>query len=779
MSNLPKLRVSSSSIRSSFFLLLISFFPLVISAQTSSKGFIIGQITERTSGQPISNVRVSVENKTETTTDPEGKYLLEIESGVYDVRVVAQGFTSIIKNQIGVTGGRNTVLDAQLDITINENVEVKSEIFAENAEQNVSNTTLNREEIRQTPGTGGDPLRAINSLPAVSAASAEFADLIVRGGTPEENLTFIDNVPVGDFTYFTDKYDGGRGGRASILAPDVFESLEFSAGGFGARYGDKLSSALDVHIREANREKVQGVVFADSGTAGASVDVPLGKRGGWLFSARRSYIDVALDLAGLADRGIIGYPRTFDFTNKIIYDLAPRHKLSLTALNFFETFNQNREQALRIDRRTDRFEARRTSRRFILGATLSSTFGTKTLAQTTLWATGMHSDGSFYRPDAFRTQQRSRDLRDLQLGIKEDLTSSISKRLQMGAGGGIYFDRANYFTFENTGRFFSPLEEEFNAAPRQNRLKLDATASAYVYGQATWHISPRFSLTPGIRLDHYGLTGETLASPRFGARFGAGSKIALTFAAGIYRQPPGLYILSLTPDNRNLESQKATHVIGGIEWLAREDLRIRFEAYQKNYSDLIVQPLRPTQNFVLSGNYSNTGEGAARGFEISAQKALTGFFAGQASYAYLNSRRKFTADGFEFPSGLERPHQLTLIGITRFFGFTVAAKYRIASGLPYSRRTPVRISTNPSVFLQRIAQNSDINALRLPNFASLDLRAERRFGFRRWSFAPYIDIFNLTNYNSVVEPNYEFFRQTPQFLHENERFPIFGLRIEF
>ena len=314
----------------------------------NSNGFIVGQITERASGQAVKGAKISIENKGETMSDAEGKYLLEIESGVYAVRVVAQGFASTIRNQIGVTGGRNTTLDVRLDITISETVEVRSEIFAENNEQNVSNTTLNREEIRQTPGSGGDPLRVINSLPAVSAASGEFADLIVRGGTAEENLTFIDNVPVGDFTYFTDRYDGGRGGRASILAPDVFDNLEFSAGGFGARYGDKMSSALDIHIREANRQRVQGVVFADSGTAGGSIDIPFGKKGGWLSSARRSYIDVALDVAGIAEQGIIGYPRTFDFTNKIIYDLTPRQKFSFTALNFLKISTRARIRHLTL-----------------------------------------------------------------------------------------------------------------------------------------------------------------------------------------------------------------------------------------------------------------------------------------------------------------------------------------------------------------------------------------------------------------------------------------------
>ena len=106
-----------------------------------------------------------------------------------------------------------------------------------------------------------------------------------------------------------------------------------------------MSSALDISLREPNRKKIQGVIFADSGTAGGSLDVPIGKDGAWLFSARRSYLDVAFDLAGMAEQGLIGYPRTVDLTNKFIYDITPRHKLSFTALNFFENFDQSDEQA--------------------------------------------------------------------------------------------------------------------------------------------------------------------------------------------------------------------------------------------------------------------------------------------------------------------------------------------------------------------------------------------------------------------------------------------------
>ena len=411
---------------------LVIFVNISVFAQTQPavNGSIAGRVTERSTGQPIPGCKVSVPGIGDATTDSDGHFRLELPPGVHDIEFSAKGFASIVRNQIGVTGGRTVRLDVQLFVTLTENVDVKSAIFAENAEQAVSSIALDREELRQTPGSGGDPLRAINSLPAVSAASAEFADLIVRGGTTDENLVFVDRIPVDDFTYFTDKYDSGRGGRASILAPDVFEVVEFSAGGFGARSGDRMSSALDISLREGTRERAQGVVFVDSGTAGGSVDLPLGRRGSWLLSGRRSYIDVALDVAGIADQNIIGYPATYDFINKVVYDLTPRHKLSFTAMNFLEFFEQSDEQAFNVDRRTDRFRMRRTSRRLVAGATLSSTLGEKTLAQTTVWATGAHNDGSFFLPGS-DFLQRSRDLRDSRVGIKEDVNHAFNRRVEL------------------------------------------------------------------------------------------------------------------------------------------------------------------------------------------------------------------------------------------------------------------------------------------------------------------------------------------------------------
>ena len=745
------------------------------------RGSVTGRVTERITGQPISNAHVSIETAAEATTDSDGLFRLEVAAGTYTIRVKAEGFAPLVVPGVTVTSRRTTAADLRLDVLISEEVDVPRGHFPEDPGVPISLVELSRGDIRSTPGTGGDILRVVGTLPGVTTASGEFADLIVRGGTVTENLTFVDNIPVGESTYFTDQYDNGRGGRISLLTPDTIDRLEFYSGGFPVRFGDRMSSALDVTLRKAARNRVQGVAYLDSGAFGGTLEVPLGKRGGWLFSARRSYVDIAFDIF---DIGEIGRPRDFDFTNKIDYDLTPKHKISVTALNLFERFTATLDEALRIDRRVDQLVTDRRVRRLTLGITLSSTLGNKTFSQLTTWATGQHNDGTFRRAIDFdfsmpftvisldgQTLQRTRDLRDSEIGIKEELTAQVTPRLVLGAGGGIISQQAEYFVFERTGMGFSPIEEEFLAPTRANRLVIDATASAYGYVQVTQRLGSRFWLTPGVRVDRYGIVDQTLVSPRMSARVRVSPRVALSVAAGVFRQPPALFVLALTPENRTLKTQRAVHFIGGVEWLPREDLRVTVEAYEKRYDDLLVRPT------LTSPVYTNDGDGYARGFDVVLQKPLTGRFAGQAMYSFVHSRRRLSSEGVSFPADTERPNQLTLIGMTRLFGFNFAAKLRLASGLPHTLYTPIQF--RPGFFLQRLANQADRNAGRLPIYAQLDMRADRRFSFNRWSFAPYIDVLNVFGRINRTERNYTYFDPVGGSLGEGRAVPLFGAKVEF
>jgi hypothetical protein len=81
--------------------------------------------------------------------------------------------------------------------------------------------------------------------------------------------------------------------------------------------------------------------------------------------------------------------------------------------------------------------------------------------------------------------------------------------------------------------------------------------------------------------------------------------------------------------------------------------------------------------------------------------------------------------------------------------------------------------------LQRLATIQDRNALRLTRYSNFDLRVEKKFDFKKWSIAPYLDMFNVFSNDNPSQVNYEFTRRNPQFLEENVRIPIFGMRLEF
>lgn len=739
-------------------------------------GIVSGRVVERISNRPIAGavVRVAAPGRVvagEAVTEADGSYRLELPPGAYTGTVEVAGLPAQSLGLITVTSRYNSIhhvrLDARIEKTrIEETIEIRGGYDTPTIDQPLSAIALRRAEIRSLPGTGGDVLRTISSLPGVTAISGQFGDLLVRGGLPGENLTFIDQIPVGDFTYLNDQYDNGRGGRAAILAADVFDRLEFSAGGFGPRYGDRLSSALDITIRQAARDQVQGTIFADLGVAGVSLETPLGRRGGWFSSLRRSYIDLAFDLLDLGD---IGKPRNLDLINKINWDLAPRHRLSLTSLALSERYSLPLRIARGAANRRERLVTERSGDRYIVGLTLSSTLGERTLSNLTAWGIGEHQDGSFRRIDNV-TLQRQRDLRESQFGLKEELSAVLSPRLSLATGGGIVVQQGSYDIYERSPAGFSLVQEEYFAPTRRHRSRLGATSTSYGYGSLSWQAAAWLTLTPGARIDRYGLTGETLVSPRLSGRARIAPRLAVNLGWGIYRQPPSTFLLALTPANRGLRTQEATHAIGGLEWLVRDDTRLTVELYQKSYRRVLVQPT------LSSPVHFNSGATTVRGLEVTAWRALTSRLAGQAAYAWTNGRRSLTPEGDRFPLEVVRPHQLTLIGLTRPGKWSFATKLRMASGLPYSPLVPVT-SGNPPVTLFALARTADRNAARLPGFRQLDLRVERRFNFNRWSFAPYLDIFNLTKHRNVTEVTWR--PGGVGLLAERTRIPIFGARIEF
>jgi hypothetical protein len=148
----------------------------------------------------------------------------------------------------------------------------------------LSTLVQTNEEIRRLPGGLEDVARAIAILPGVAQVDGGRNDLIVRGGAPSENLFVIDNIEVPNINHFGTQ--GASGGPLSFINLDFVENTSFSTGGFGARYGDKLSSVLNITLRDGRKEGIGGKATVSASQFGLNLEGPLGKDANTLFSSR-------------------------------------------------------------------------------------------------------------------------------------------------------------------------------------------------------------------------------------------------------------------------------------------------------------------------------------------------------------------------------------------------------------------------------------------------------------------------------------------------------------
>jgi hypothetical protein len=194
-----------------------------------------------------------------TSTDSLGKFVItNVPAGSYSIRASLLGFNDVIKTDIFVSPVKPVELNIDLvESTFNfGEVEVTAQYFQKSPDVPVSTQVQSYEEIRRLPGGFEDVIRAVSILPGVAQVQAGRNDLIVRGGAPSENLYVIDNIEVPNINHFGTQ--GASGGPLSYVNLDFVNATSFSSGGFGVRYGDKISSVLSIDLRDGRKDGFGG-----------------------------------------------------------------------------------------------------------------------------------------------------------------------------------------------------------------------------------------------------------------------------------------------------------------------------------------------------------------------------------------------------------------------------------------------------------------------------------------------------------------------------------------
>ena len=217
------------------------------SQEAPRRGSLHGQVVDAATRRPLAAAAVVVLDRgLATVTGDDGRFrLADLQAGLHRVQVVLIGYESAILHDVVVRPSRVTPLAVALDAsgpTVREVVEVTADYFSAEEEAAVGAVRFSVEEIRRAPGSAGDVSRMLQVLPGVGMATDQRNDLIVRGGSPGEHLTVVDNIEIPNINHFPTQ--GASGGVIGLLNTDLIADVSFSAGGFGVEHGDRLSSEI-------------------------------------------------------------------------------------------------------------------------------------------------------------------------------------------------------------------------------------------------------------------------------------------------------------------------------------------------------------------------------------------------------------------------------------------------------------------------------------------------------------------------------------------------------
>ena len=264
------------------YILLLGFGSYTLSAQT-----LTGAVTDSLSGEPLISATVKLTSgKKGTTTNLLGQYTLTLGLGIHDITISYLGYQS---QQKVINLKANQVLHIKLVPQSVENKEVQ--ITAERNSRAVTSTEMSKvelkaEQIKALPVIFGEPdvLKAITLLPGIKSGGEGGTGFYVRGGGPDQNLILMDDAVIYNASHLL--------GFLSVFNTDAVRNVEIIKGGMAANYGGRLSSILNVNLREGNEQKYQVNGGVGLIASRLMLEGPIKKgKSGFMIAARRTYID--------------------------------------------------------------------------------------------------------------------------------------------------------------------------------------------------------------------------------------------------------------------------------------------------------------------------------------------------------------------------------------------------------------------------------------------------------------------------------------------------------
>ena len=737
---------------------MLTFFVSICLVSAQEKFTISGYITDYESGETLIGATALVKELGNGAVSNEyGFYSISVPEGSYTLELSCIGFGNIIKS---VSLSANYKLDVELGEMKNELAEVV--VTAKEEDSNVREVSMSVNKldittIKSMPTLLGEVeiIRSLQLLPGVNSVGEGATGFNVRGGSIDQNLILLDEAPVYNSSHLF--------GFFSVFNPDAVKDVKLYKGGIPSRYGGRLSSILDVRMKEGNKKKLNingGVGFIFSRL---SVEAPIIKdKSSLIVAARRSYIDVLAK--PFLSESLNGRELNFyDLTLKTNYDINDKNRLFISG--YFGRDN------------------------FGFGDQAGFNWGNKTgtIRWNHLFSERLFSNLTFYFSDYDYQIKFGNDSQNKfdwnasiqNIGVKPEFSFFLKpgNLLKFGGQSILYtFDPGNAVgVSEGEERDFS-LPQKYameNAVYVENEIDITTTIKAN-YGL---RLSSFTYLGKGTAYEYAdGIPGErryaTSATeyddwesiktyynfePRLSLQMQLSSNNSIK---GSYnRTTQYIHLVSnttaatpvdvWTPSTNNIRPSTADQVaFGYFQNLNDNTYELSAEVYYKTMNNLVdyIDGADLLLNQFIEGDLIE-GEGRAYGIELMAKKTK-GKFNGWLSYTLARTERQTPGinGGEWYASRFDQLHNLSLTGF-----YEINDRWTTSANFAFNTGSPTTFPTTRYTiqgFVVPHNANEERNNVRLPNYHRLDLSITRKGKIKegkRWTGDWVFSVYNVYN----------------------------------
>jgi hypothetical protein len=623
---------------------------------------------------------------------------------------------------------------------------------------------LDQETLARMPGTGGDPLRAVQALPGVTNRDDSSAEPAVRGARPGDNLYIVDFLPVGYLFHV--------GGGVSVFNADLIRRFDLYSAGWSPEYGDAVGAIFDASLRQPRQDRIGAKIDLSFTGASVLVEGPLAwdnkdgakdgdSKASFFLAARRSYFDLVAKQVTDAEEGItVTTPVFGDYQGRLLWNLNERHRLRLdfsgandkVAFNVGATAREGQREPVLVGSSNDK-------RSYASGAVV--------------WDADLGERGALVAAVGRMDNKAA-----TKLGSAGTIVSDVSTTYFKQQWQALRLSPAHELSFglgvqrqevDVNIDFLDPRCTEFDpncdltsaARVRTRQINRFTLADAHVLDR--WTLAKHWTLTPGVRFSRDGWLKKSYAEPRLQLSHDWSERTTVSAAVGEHSQAPEVSQTLRELGNPGLGRLRSTHATLGVAQRLDQGWSWRGDVYAKRFKDLVTSD--PTRN------YRNAGSGTAEGLELLVKRDAVGTgFSGFTALTLSRAQRRNETTGQRFPFEYDQPVVVTTaLAFKQNERWSYGLRFSYRSGAP---ETPI-VGTRLSSDGRTLPVYGAINSTRLAPYYRLDARVD-------WQYSPtlkaYFEVINVTNRKNVAGFDYSLDYSTRKPIYQLPALPTFGVQ---